>query len=69
MKPIDFSDHAEERRKQRGLTRQEIELVLENPEYTKILEDRKIAVKEVKGRIVTVVYTEEENYIRVITIF
>lgn len=70
MKPIIFSEHAKERRKQRGLTEMQILEVIERPEYVKTtLDGRKIAVKEVQRRFVTVVYVEMENYIKVITVF
>ena len=69
-KPIKFSFHATQRRKQRGISEYQIIEVIERPEYFKTMPDgRKVAVKTVQNRILTVVYREEENFIRVITVF
>jgi len=70
MKPVKFSFHAEERRKQRGITELQIIDVIQRPEYFKrMLDGRKVAVKIIQNRTITVVYREEENFIRVITVF
>jgi uncharacterized DUF497 family protein len=69
-KPIRFSFHAEQRRKERGLNKPQIIAVIEQPEYFKKMPDgRKIAVKTVQNRTITVVYFEEEKFIRVITVY
>ena len=70
MKKIIFSPHGEERRKQRGISKQEVEYVLEFPKYVKkTLDNRRIAVGEVKKRFITVIYRELESYILVITVY
>ena len=69
MKQIRFSTHAENRRKQRGLTKEHIFEVIEHPEYIKREDNIKTAIKTIYGRTITVVYTEEETYIKVITLY
>ena len=66
---IQYSDHAEKRIKQRGITRLEVEHVLQYPFYIKkSFEGRKEAVGEIKNRIVKIKFVEMENYIRIITV-
>ena len=70
MKQIKFSDHAERRRKQRGMSEHQIIEVIELPEYFKKMPDgRKVAFKLIQNRSITVVYREEENFIRIITVY
>ena len=69
MKQIKFSSHAENRRKQRGLNKEHIAEVIINPEYVKQTDDIKTATKTIYGRTITVVYVEEETYIKVITVY
>jgi len=70
VKPIKFSFHAEQRRKQRGMSKAQIIAVIEQPEYFKRMPDgRKVAVKRIQNRAITVVYVEEEKLIRIITVF
>ena len=69
-KPIKFSLHAEQRRKQRGFAERLIIEVVKRPDYFKRLADgRKIAVRTMSSRTITVVYLEEESIIRIITVF
>ena len=66
---IQYSDHAEMRIKQRGITKLEVEHVLRYPFYIKkSFEGRKEAVGEIKNRIVKIKFVEMENYIRIITV-
>ncbi|MCS4537376.1 MAG: DUF4258 domain-containing protein [Thaumarchaeota archaeon] len=69
-KRIRFSSHAEQRRKQRGLSEMQIVETIKRPGYVKKMPDgRKVAVRTISNRTITVVYLEEENVIRVITVF
>ena len=66
---IIYSDHAEKRMKQRGVTELEIEHVLKYPSYIKkSFEGTKEAVGEVNNRIIKIKFIEIENYIKVITV-
>jgi len=66
---IDYSDHAEKRIKQRGITKLEIEHILKYPTYIKkSFEGTKEASGEFKNRIIKIKFIETENYIRIITI-
>jgi hypothetical protein len=68
-KQIVFSNHAENRRKQRGLNKEHIFLVITHPEYVKRINDKRIAVKTIYERTITAVYVEDEAFIKVITIY
>ena len=66
---IFYSDHAIKRMKQRGITKLQVEYVLEHPMYViKSFEDRKEAVGIIEGRNMKIVFTDIENYIKIITI-
>lgn len=66
---IIYLDHAKKRMKQRGIEDWEIEHVLKYPSYIKkSFEQRKIAIGEIKNRKLGIVYTEEESYIKVISV-
>jgi len=66
---IIYSDHAEKRLKQRGITKQEIEHILKHPSYVKkSFENRKEAVGEIKNRTIKVKFIETENYLKIITV-
>jgi len=66
---INYSDHAQKRLKQRGITPLEVEFVLQHPQYVlKSTEGRKIAVGTIKNRTIRVIFTETENYIKIVTI-
>ena len=56
-------------RKQRGLNKEHIFEVLTNPEYVKRMDEIKTATKTIYGRTITIVYAEEETYIKVITVY
>ena len=69
MKEIIYIDHAEKRRKQRGFTTLEIELALKSPEITKRRKDGRIEIAaKVKTRTVKIVYEEEENYLKIVSV-
>lgn len=66
---IRYSDHAEKRMKQRGITKLEIEHVLKYPTYIKkSFEGTREAVGTIKNRTMKVKFTEKENYIKIITV-
>ena len=68
-KNIRYTRHAIERKLERNITDEEIEQVIEYPDYTKVYEDRKIAVKHINERTITVVFVEEKTYIKIITTY
>ncbi len=64
-----YSDHAEKRLRQRGITTLEIEHVLKYPIYVKkSYEGRKEAVGEIRNRTVKIAFEERENYINIISV-
>jgi len=64
-----FSDHAKKRIRERGIEDWEIEYLLKHPSYIKkSFEERRIAVGEIKDRKLKIIYTEEESYIKVISV-
>jgi len=66
---IVYSEHAEKRMKQRGITELEIKHILEYPAYIKkSFEGTKEAVGEINKRLVKIKFIEMENYIKVITV-
>ena len=66
---IVYSDHAEKRLRQRGITTLEIDHVLKYPIYVKkSYEGRKEAVGEVRNRTVKIAFEERENYINIISV-
>lgn len=66
---IVYSDHALKRMKQRGITKLEIDYVLEHPTYIKkTFEGRKEAVGMVQNRLIKIVFFETESYLKIITI-
>ncbi|MBI4148981.1 DUF4258 domain-containing protein [Candidatus Woesearchaeota archaeon] len=66
---IIYSDHAQKRMKERGITEWEVEHVLTYPRYTKkSFEGRKIAEGEVNNRAIKISFVAKENFIKVITV-
>ena len=64
-----YSDHAIKRMKQRGITELEVEHILEHPVYIKkSFEGRKVAVGEIKNKLVRIVFIEIEKDIKIVTI-
>ena len=63
------SNHARKRIKERDIEEWEIEHLLKHPSYIKkSFDGRKIAVGEIKNRKLKIIYTEEEIYIKVISV-
>ncbi len=66
---IIYSDHAEKRLKQRGILEFEVEDALN---FHSSIKNRRDGLKESVGRsnnrLIKVVFAEEENYIKVITV-
>tara|TARA_Y100000310_G_scaffold158738_1_gene158173 strand:- start:1756 stop:1968 length:213 start_codon:yes stop_codon:yes gene_type:complete len=70
MKIIIFSDHAEKRRKQRGLSPLDIGEAIDNAkERYKQKDGTTKARGKNKGRKITLIYLRKENYIRIVTIY
>ena len=66
---IVYSGHAQKRCRERGITEEEVEHVLNHPTYIKkSFEGRKVAVGETNNRIVKVVFVEGQSYIKIITV-
>ncbi|MFH1376816.1 MAG: DUF4258 domain-containing protein [Candidatus Woesearchaeota archaeon] len=66
---IIYSEHANKRLKQRGISLLDVEHVLEFPDYVKkSLKNMFEAYGEVKGRKLKVVFIKKESYIKVITV-
>lgn len=69
LKPLRFTDHAEKRRRQRGFTPIEIQYVLEMPSMTLRRNAGCIeAFGEIRNRLIKIIYREEENYIKIISV-
>jgi len=55
--------------KERGVEGWEVEHLLKHPVYIKkSFDGRKIAVGEIKDRTLKIIFIEEENYIKVISV-
>ena len=66
---IIYSSHAEKRMKQRGITKQEVEHIIEYHSYIKkSFEGTKEVLGTVRNRIIKIKFIEKENYIKIITI-
>lgn len=66
---ITYSDHAEKRIKQRGITKLEVEHILKYPTYIKkSFEGTREVVGIIKNRTMKVKFIEKKNYIKIITI-
>lgn len=66
---IVYSDHVRKRMRQRGIEDWEIEQVLISPKWVKkSFDGRKVALGEIKQRMLKVVYLDEESYIKVISV-
>jgi len=64
-----FFDHAKKRIRERGIEDWEIEHLLKHSSYIKkSFDERRIAVGEIKDRKLKIIYTEEESYIKVISV-
>ncbi len=66
---IVYSNHAKKRMEQRGIEEWEIEHLLKYPSYIKkTSESKKEAIGTIKNRFIKIVFIQEENYIKIITI-
>jgi len=66
---IKFSDHARKRIRERGIEGWEVEETLKHPRYIKKTFDKRIiAVGELKNRKLKIVFTKEDNYLKVISV-
>lgn len=66
---IDYSEHAEKRLKQRGITKLEVEHVLSYPNYIKkSFDERREAGGMVNNRTMKIIFIEKEKYIKIITV-
>ena len=69
MKIIEYLEHAEIRRKQRGYKIDEVEEAILHPESIIRRKDgRCVIVRNLYNRRIKVIYEEKENYIRIVTI-
>ena len=70
MARIIFTDHANQRKLERSISDNEIKEALAYPDYTiSSFEERKISVKKVGSRTISVVYKSEKDNIIVITVY
>lgn len=65
---IIFSYHAKKRLIERSIKIKDVEETIEMPEYTISKGNKKEAYKKIGEKTLKAVYTEEDNYIKVITI-
>ena len=64
-----FTEHAERRRKERGMTEIDIELVVKQPFLQKRRQDGLIEVIcKARNRNIKVVYEKRETHLRIITV-
>ena len=65
---IVLSYHAKKRLSERGIQFKDVQETIEMPEYTISKANKKEAYKIIKNKTLKVVYTEEDKYIKVITL-
>ena len=65
---IVLSHHAQKRLSERGIQFKDIQETIEMLEYTISKANKKEAYRKIKGKILKVVYVEEDKYIKVITL-
>jgi hypothetical protein len=69
MKPIRYDRHARRRMKERGVTEEEAEMTINNPEHMESsIKGRKNAYKFIGYRFLRVTFREENDHILVITV-
>jgi hypothetical protein len=69
-RPFQYEVRAEERLKQRGITKAEVRKVVERPDFQEPAKDRdaKVYVREVsKGRKIAVVVEVRERFVRIVS--
>lgn len=66
---IIYSNHAKKRMNERGIENWEVEHILKYPAYIKkFFNNKKEAVGEIRNRKVKIVFIQQENYIKIITV-
>lgn len=65
---IVFSYHAKKRLFERGIKTKDVMETIEIPDYTISKGDKKEAYKKIMGKTLKVVYSEEDKYIKVVTL-
>ena len=65
---IVLSYHAKKRLIERGIKIKDVEEIIEMPDYTVSKGNKKEAYRKIKDRTLKVVYSQEEKYIKVITL-
>jgi hypothetical protein len=60
MKQIVFIQHAADRLKERGIALDLVKETIRNPDRTDLENERKIAQKLIEGKLLRVIYEEEE---------
>ncbi len=69
MKPIKYDRHAKRRMEERGVTEEEAEITIKEPEHLKAsIKGRQNAYRFIGGRFLRVTFKEEVNHILVITV-
>jgi len=69
MKPIKYDRHAKRRMEERGVTEEEGEITIKEPEHSKAsIKGRQNAYRFIGGRFLRVTFKEELNNILVITV-
>jgi len=61
--------HAEKRMIERGISEEQIKQILEGPDFVKSEGSKRRAEKAIDERKIRIVYIEEENYIKIVTVF
>jgi len=68
MKQIKYDRHAKRRMKERGVTEEEVEMTINNPDYIEpSIKERKNAYRFINDRFLRVTFKEESNHILIIT--
>ena len=65
---IVLSNHAKKRLVERSIKMKDIEEAIDIPDYTVSKGNKKEAYKKFNGKTIKVVYSEEDKYIKVITL-
>jgi len=69
MKPIKYDRHAKRRMRDRGVTEEETEIALNEPEYREqSVKGRQNVYKFIGGKFLRVTFKEETDHILVITV-
>ena len=70
MKKVAYTSHAIVRMMERDIEQKVVEGIIDQPDYVRTaLDGKKMAVKDVGDRIISVIYIEEERNIRVVTVY